>query len=133
MATIRQQEMKKIIVGNLGKSLRDAMIKSGYSVNYADNPQQFAMTRAGKEIGEWIEFEISKVQEEMNSKRNKANYKDLADTLMNLKKLNQLLIGKPTEIQETQIEDELKAIFNEAMNKQKKNDGGNNTETAGTI
>jgi hypothetical protein len=108
MSEIRQKKLKQEILVNRGKKPMGKMMKEvGYSKAYSKNPQQWLRTKAGKEISKWIDFEIQQIIKRMDDERWLADYKELADTLVNLKKLQQLIEGKPTEIQKIQAFDKL--------------------------
>jgi len=107
MSKIRQKLLRKKLSENLckkpkkptGKMMREV----GYSKSYSKKPQQWFNTKAGKDFLAWLDYEIEQVANRMNEERNKAKYKELADTLVNLKKLKQTLEGKPIEIEELTI------------------------------
>lgn len=98
--TLRHKRLKK----NLGKSrtMREAMLKSDYSQNYADNPQQLRETQGGKEIMEPIERKLEKerdaILDAMSLKdKNSEEYKVLCDALDKVQKQIQIISGKATE------------------------------------
>lgn len=76
-----------------GKIMRD----SGYSEAYAKNPRQFLNAKKTKSLLSWIDFELEEIAKRMDKTRNKAKYKELSDSFVNLKKLNQLIGGGATE------------------------------------
>lgn len=99
---IKQERVKAAILDKLGKKTMGQILRdAGYTDNYADNPAQFFATEDGKEIKGgmivFIEKETKAIMLEMEGKREDAKYRDLSQTLVDLKKMQQLLEGKPTE------------------------------------
>ena len=107
MSKIRQKLLRKKLSENLRKKPKKPtgkmMREVGYSKSYSKKPQQWFNTKPGKNFLAWLDCEIEQIANRMNEVRNKAKYKELADTLVNLKKLKQTLEGKPIEIEELTI------------------------------
>jgi len=94
---IRRIEALDNIMANRGAKKGEAMRKAEYSKAYSKNPKQFLNAKKTKELLGWIDYELEQIAKRMEKTRNKAKYKELSDTFVNLKKLNQLLGGNATE------------------------------------
>ena len=92
----RKMTIEKILE-NKGKSVSRALKESGYAVNYAKNPKFFLNAKKTKALLGWIDYELQQIALRMDKTRNKAKYKELSDTFVNMKKLSQLIGGNPTE------------------------------------
>jgi len=121
MSKIRQKLLRKKLSENLRKKPKKPtgkmMREVGYSKSYSKKPKQWFNTKAGKDFLAWLDYEIEQVANRMNEERNKAKYKELADTLVNLKKLQQTLEGKPGEIVKFELTDEQ---FNQIIRREAK-------------
>ncbi len=95
--SIRRKRTVMKMVANGGKQIGKTMEAEGYSKAYAHNPQKFLNAKKTKELLGWIDYELEQIASRMEKTRNKAKYKELSDTFVNLKKLNQLLGGQATE------------------------------------
>jgi len=93
------------ILGSKNKNKKKSMIESGFSLNYANNPSQFMNTKKVRKELDFLKYELERIQEQMDRTRNKAKYKELADTYQGFSKLSQLLGGNPTEKIQISVED----------------------------
>ena len=92
----RKTAIEKIIESkgkNKGKCLREAGYKKGYEVN----PHEFMNTKKVRKELDFIKYEMDQIKLRMEKTRNKAKYKELADTYQGFSKINQLLGGNPTD------------------------------------
>ena len=94
---IRRKRAVEDILETQGRNLGASMRKAGYAENYARIPQIFMRTNKTKAMLDWINYEVEKCADRMDKTRSKAKYKELSDSLVNLKKLGQLLGGQATE------------------------------------
>lgn len=94
---IRRKRAIEDIIATKGKSVGASMRKAGYGPGYSHNPQDFLNCAKTQKFIDWVNYELTKVAERMEKTRDKAKYKELADTFVNLKKLNLLLGGQATE------------------------------------
>ena len=121
MSKIRQKLLRKKLSENLRKKPKEPtgkmMREVGYSKSYSEKPYLWFNTKAGKKFLDWLDYEIEKITIQMDKVRNKAKYRDLADTLVNLKKLQQALGGKPGEIIKFELTDEQ---FNQIIRREAK-------------
>lgn len=109
----RRAKAIELILANKGKNIQKCLIEAGYGKGYAHNPQDFLNTKEVRMKLDWLKYECEQLQIRMDKTRNKAKYKELSDTYVNLKKLHQLLGGNPTEI--FKISDEEKAEVDRAF------------------
>jgi len=114
---LRRIEAVNKMVENGGASKGKAMIESGYTEAYAKNPKKFLKCKKTQELLGWIDYEIQQIAKRMDKTRDKARYKELSDSFVNLKKLSQLIGGQATERIEISDKDkkEIDAVFNDLL------------------
>ncbi len=94
---IRRKSAISKIVERKGKNKGKSLRESGYSKKYATNPSQFLNTKKVRKELDFIKYEMDQIKIRMEKTRNKAKYKELADTYQGFSKINQLLGGNPTD------------------------------------
>jgi len=114
---LRRVEAVNKMVASGGAEKGKAMIESGYTKAYAKNPKKFLRCKKTQELLGWIDYEIAQIAKRMDKTRDKARYKELSDSFVNLKKLSQLIGGQATERIEISDKDkkEIDAVFDELM------------------
>jgi hypothetical protein len=113
-ANARRKAAIEDIIATKGKSVGESMRKAGYGPGYAHNPQDFLKCAKTQQFIDWVNYELEQVQDGMERTRNKAKYKELADTCVNLMKIKMLLGGQATE--RIVISEEEKAEVDSVLN-----------------
>ena len=98
--TVEEKQKRLLKLLENGGSMRKAMVKAGYSQNYADNPKKLLQSKSfqnlRKQALERMEVQRQKALERMDQTVEKAKYSDVVNAVDRLTKNIQLLSGQST-------------------------------------